>query len=68
MDFYSLSLDNLKKKNKYPNIYFWKLGILLLMVVDLIFFIVLPARDSRPIRPFRILRACTAYPLSLIHI
>jgi len=60
IDFYCLSFDNFKRKNKYPSIYFWKFGLLVLMVIDLVVFIVLPAKASRPIRPFRILRACTS--------
>ena len=60
IDFYCLSFDNFKRKNKCPSIYFWKFGLLVLMVIDLVVFIVLPAKASRPIRPFRILRACTS--------
>lgn len=59
MDFYTLSFDHFKRKNKYPSIYFWKLGLFLLMVIDLIVFIAYPARNGRPIRPFRIFRART---------
>ena len=32
--------------------------VMILMGVDLIIFIVVPGYDSRPIRPFRILRCC----------
>lgn len=59
IDFYLQSFDYFKKKNKYPNHYFWKAGLLVIMVVDLIIFIAVPGYGSRPIRPFRILRACT---------
>ena len=59
MDFYFHSFDYLKRKNRYPSILFWKLGLLMLMLVDLIVFIALPAREGqRPIRVFRVLRAC----------
>lgn len=65
IDFYCQSFDNFKRKNKYSSIYFWKLGLLILMVIDLIIFIILPARDTRPIRPFRILRACNSFSIQL---
>jgi hypothetical protein len=60
IDFYTLSFDHFKRKNKYPPLCFWKLGLLCLMLVDLAVFIALPSALGRPIRPFRILRACTA--------
>lgn len=58
IDFYCKSFDKFKRKNKYPNFYFWKTFLILLMIVDLALFAALPCYDSRPIRPFRILRAC----------
>ena len=59
IDFYCKSFDILKKKNRYPKFYFWKAFLLHLMIIDLIVFISLPCYNSRPIRPFRILRART---------
>jgi hypothetical protein len=61
IDFYCKSFDILKKKNRYPTFYFWKAFLLVLMIIDLIIFISLPCHNSRPIRPFRILRACIEF-------
>lgn len=57
-DFYCRSFDKFKIKNRYPNFYYFKLCLLLLMVVDLIIFASMPCYNNRPVRPFRILRAC----------
>jgi hypothetical protein len=59
MVYYCKSFDNFKRKNKLSKFYYWKVFLILLMTIDLIVFIALPGYDSRPIRPFRILRACT---------
>lgn len=58
IDFYCKSFDKLKQKNRYPAFYFWKAFLVVIMIVDLVIFITLPCYNSRPIRPFRILRAC----------
>lgn len=58
IDFYCKSYDKFKKKNRFPIFYYCKLFLLLFMAADLIIFGFLPCYNSRPIRPFRILRAC----------
>ena len=54
---YLKSFDEIgsKKSNK---IFDWKIIILILVSIDYIIFIAYPARDARPILPFRILRCC----------
>jgi len=52
--FYCKTFD----KNKYSSFFIFKVILILLMTIDLIVFITLPCYNSRPIRPFRILRAC----------
>ena len=58
MDFYIKSFDRLTIKTKYPKIYYYKALAFVLMLTDLIIFIALPCYNSRPIRPFRLLRVC----------
>ena len=65
IDFYCKSFDKFKKKKKYPSFYIWKTILISLMVIDLIIFATLPCYNSRPIRPFRILRACKLYIIQL---
>lgn len=57
IDFYCRSFDKFKMKNRFPVFYYFKLTLLVLMVADLAIFACLPCYNSRPIRPFRILRA-----------
>jgi len=57
IDFYCQSFNRLTIKNKYPKLLYIKTIVTELMLVDLVIFIVLPGEHSRPIRPFRILRA-----------
>jgi hypothetical protein len=59
IDFYCRSFDKFKTKNRFPLFYYFKLILLIFMVADLIIFASLPCYNSRPIRPFRILRART---------
>lgn len=66
VDFYLQSFDYFKKKNKYPTHYYWKAGLIIILVIDLIIFIPLTNNDGRPIRPFRLLRACNTYPISVL--
>lgn len=54
--------DQVKGESRYSNFFYFRCAILLLMLADLIIFIALPAYDSRPIRPFRILRCCKLCP------
>lgn len=61
IDYYCKSFDILKQKNRYPKFYFWKSFLIILMIIDLIVFICLPCYNSRPIRPFRILRSCKQF-------
>lgn len=65
IDFYCKSFDKFKVQNRYSAIDFLKLFLLLLMVIDLILFATMPGFDSRPIRPFRVLRACTNWLIKL---
>ena len=58
IDFYCRSFDSLKQKNRYPAFYFWKAVLVGLLLVDLITFAAMPRPNQRPIRPFRIFRAC----------
>jgi hypothetical protein len=48
-------------KTKHSSFFIFKNILILLMTIDLIVFILLPCYHSRPIRPFRILRACKYY-------
>ena len=58
IDFYTQSFDRLTIKNRFPRLSYFKAVVVALMVVDLIVFVAAPAYDSRPVRPFRILRVC----------
>jgi hypothetical protein len=62
IDYFLKSFDQFRKKNKYPAFFFWKTLLMVLMAADLVVFAALPCPDSRPIRPFRLLRACTPRP------
>lgn len=55
---YCKQFDNFKKKTKYSGFFYFKVAIIILMTIDLIIFIILPGVESRPIRPFRVLRCC----------
>jgi hypothetical protein len=58
IDFYCKSFDKFKTKSRFPTFYYLKLSLLMFMAIDLIIFAFMPCYDTRPIRPFRILRAC----------
>lgn len=59
MQAYLKEFDKIKDKSRYNDFFYFKLGIIILMTIDLFIFIGLPCYESRPIRPFRILRCCT---------
>jgi hypothetical protein len=62
MEAYCKRFDAYKGENRYAHNFVFKCCIILLMTADLIVFINLPCLDSRPIRPFRILRCCKNGP------
>jgi hypothetical protein len=64
---YCKTFDNFQKINHYSSFFLFKIVIILLMTIDLIIFISLPCYDSRPIRPFRILRCCMILLIKLCH-
>lgn len=55
---YILRFDVLNNHQRYSKYFYMKFGIILLITLDLLIFAALPCHNSRPIRPFRILRAC----------
>lgn len=58
MEVYFKCLDRLEGQRTFSAFFAVKTGTVLLMSADLLLFAILPCFDSRPIRPFRILRAC----------
>lgn len=55
---YCKTFDKFNKVANYSTFFYFKIIIILLMTIDLVIFASLPCYDSRPIRPFRILRCC----------
>ncbi len=58
MGIYLYKFDRLEEETKYDKFFTSKFTLILLMTIDLFIFSFLPCFNSRPIRPFRILRAC----------